>query len=629
MERSIKNYGTIREILEKEYRVDDLKPLAKMLCDVAPTKKDDLVKAVCSAISGDGLKKAFSLLHPLQQSALAEAVHVHGGNFDGSRFAAKYGSSARKTLSEQQKMRDTPWNLFIWSGALPGDLQARLAEFVPIPKDDELNVLDELPQRILIDSDDDNGKAHNTDLTEENSLPLQVRHTDRPALNNLQTILRLVDRGKIKVGPNTGHPTSAATTLISGILDGGDWYIPGEEPDDFNNYSEIGPIQAFAWPLLLQGGGLANADGSVLRLTRAGKAALNENPPDVVRSLWKKWEKTTFFDEFSRINAIRGQTAAHRHHMTSPATRRPVINDALEECPSGKWIAFDEFSRFMCSQDFRFDVARDLWRLYISEPQYGSLGYTGFGKWSIVEGRYLLAYLFEYADSLGLIDVAYLPPEGVRDDFRGNWGTDQLPWLSRYDGLQYFRINPLGAYVFGEVNAYQCVCHPRALLSGTEASRGLKVLPNFDIVAMDRPSLSRADAAYLDSVADKTSDAVWHISPATLLRAAESGVLPDDILSFLTTRSAEPVPQTVSVLLADTKSRIAKFSYLGAGHILACSDPMLVKLVASHRSLSSLCVAADDRYICMLPGKEKAFLKALTDLGYVVPHLRDMIESNR
>jgi len=53
---------------------------------------------------------------------------------------------------------------------------------------------------------------------------------------------------------------------------------------------------------------------------------------------------------------------------------------------------------------------------------------------------------------------------------------------------------------------------------------------------------------------------------------------------------------------------------------------MLVKLVASHRSLSSLCVAADDRYLCMLPGKEKAFLKALTELGYVVPHLRDMIE---
>ncbi|MEK7826177.1 MAG: hypothetical protein AAB299_00320, partial [Thermodesulfobacteriota bacterium] len=82
----MKNYATIREILEKEYRVDDLKPLAKMLCDIVPTKKDDLVSAICSAISGDGLKKAFSLLHPLQQSALAEAVHVHGGDFDGSRF---------------------------------------------------------------------------------------------------------------------------------------------------------------------------------------------------------------------------------------------------------------------------------------------------------------------------------------------------------------------------------------------------------------------------------------------------------------------------------------------------------------------------------------------------------------
>jgi hypothetical protein len=31
MEGSMKNYATIREMLEKEYRVEDLKPLAKML----------------------------------------------------------------------------------------------------------------------------------------------------------------------------------------------------------------------------------------------------------------------------------------------------------------------------------------------------------------------------------------------------------------------------------------------------------------------------------------------------------------------------------------------------------------------------------------------------------------------
>lgn len=53
---------TLRECLEREYRVEYLKPLARMLGDVAPTRKDDLVKAVCAAVSGEGLKKAFAEL---------------------------------------------------------------------------------------------------------------------------------------------------------------------------------------------------------------------------------------------------------------------------------------------------------------------------------------------------------------------------------------------------------------------------------------------------------------------------------------------------------------------------------------------------------------------------------------
>ena len=54
--------------------------------------------------------------------------------------------------------------------------------------------------------------------------------------------------------------------------------------------------------------------------------------------------------------------------------------------------------------------------------------------------------LFEYAGTLGLIDLDYIHPGGARDDYRGNWGGDFLDALSRYDGLQSIRLNPLGAY---------------------------------------------------------------------------------------------------------------------------------------------------------------------------------------
>src|SRR5665811_1996055 len=92
---------------------------------------------------------------------------------------------------------------------------------------------------------------------------------------------------------------------------------------------------------------------------------------------------------------------------------------------------------------------RSIWKLYITDPQYGSLGYAGFHNWTLLEGRYTLAVLFEYAATLGLIDIAYTDPAGAREDFRENWGTDDLDSLSRYDGLHDIRVNALGAYVLG------------------------------------------------------------------------------------------------------------------------------------------------------------------------------------
>lgn len=42
-----------------------------------------------------------------------------------------------------------------------------------------------------------------------------------------------------------------------------------------------------------------------------------------------------------------------------------------------------------------FSVSRDPWKLYIAEQQYGSLGYDAHYPWETLQGRYLLAFLFE------------------------------------------------------------------------------------------------------------------------------------------------------------------------------------------------------------------------------------------
>jgi len=90
------------------------------------------------------------------------------------------------------------------------------------------------------------------------------------------------------------------------------------------------------------------------------------------------------------------------------------------------------------------------WGLYLVEPSRGSLGRAGWKTWNVLEGRYVLCLLFEYAATLGLIDVAYTGPRGARDDYRGLWGADRYDSLSRYDGLAAVRVNELGAAILHE-----------------------------------------------------------------------------------------------------------------------------------------------------------------------------------
>ncbi|WP_274915658.1 hypothetical protein [Streptomyces sp. WZ-12] len=152
----------------------------------------------------------------------------------------------------------------------------------------------------------------------------------------------------------------------------------------------------------------------------------------------------------------------------------------------------------------------------MQEAQYGSLGYDGHHDWPVVQGRYALCVLFEYAATLGLVDVRYVAPEGARDDFRHMWGADRLEQFSRYGGLLAVRLNPLGAYAAGRVDEYRPGPAP-----AVEARSPVRILPNFDVVALD--ALTPAASLLLDAFAPRSADRVWTLSTASLLKALHTG----------------------------------------------------------------------------------------------------------
>lgn len=253
--------------------------------------------------------------------------------------------------------------------------------------------------------------------------------TQQWALESLGRVLSLVEDGRLSCSAKTHRPSLASVRTVAGVLPGGDFY-PNHD------------IAAFAWPLLLQCGGLAKVFGPKLQLTMKGRRALLAPTPQILGELWRRWITHGLIDEFSRIDHIKGQRSANV--LTAVGRRRQIVATALSLLPPDEWMDIDDLFTWMRRRKLDPSIARSvrsLFRLHIGHPEYGSLGFDGHGEWSLLQGRYTMALLFEIAAPLGIVDIRFVNPEGARTDYLRHFAETEFLFVSRYDGLQAIRVN--------------------------------------------------------------------------------------------------------------------------------------------------------------------------------------------
>jgi hypothetical protein len=299
--------------------------------------------------------------------------------------------------------------------------------------------------------------------------------------------------------------------------------------------------------------------------------------------------------------------------MSAAANRRAVVVNALAECPMGRWFAVEDFFRLLRATGRSFDVAHVVHELYIAEHYYGNLGYDDSYAWEQLQGRFILAFLFEYAATLGVVDVAFVPPQGVRDDFQSRWGADEFSCLSRYDGLLYLRVNPLGAWMLGAAEAY----HPPA----RSCVDKLRVLANLDVVATR--DLSSADRLVLERFADPTSDRVWRLSAAKGLSVIERGGTIDEAERFLLSQTTGELPGTVVQFLSDLRAKAERLKDAGVVRLIECADEIVAAELAADRRLKGKCLRAGDRFLVVCNADVNEVKKTIRKLGYVWPFTGD------
>ena len=602
------------------YTVDELKKILQILpLAAAPSRKAEIVDEIATYLLGPGLKQQWQALNQLQQAAVAEAIYRNEGYYQHEQFKAKYGSAPKwptLTSFDRYRLPAAALDLFFYPTAkytrdkmVPVDLQKQLKAFVPEPKTLDLPSTDRDPETVTVYRRHYDRKHYRSVAVAE-QVPATLCRTEQAAQQDLLAVLRLVQLGKVSVSDKTLMPSKATLQAIAPLLHGGDYYGAADEPDDGSD--PIGVIKPFAWVMLVQAGGLASLDGKKLQLTKAGQKAMGAAPSQTIKTIWKKWLKTTLLDELRRVDAIKGQTGKAKRGLTAVSGRRAQIAELLSECPVGHWVECDRLKRYAIASDRSLTVSRSPEHLYISDSHYGSLYGVEAGRWSILEDAYLRCVLFEYAATLGMLDVAYTTPyEGnCGSDLDEFWGTDDLSFLSRYDGLKMFRLTPLGALCLGLTATYT--------VAPVVADSTLRVLPNLDIVMAGAP-LNPSENLLMETFTRKTGDAVWKLDREAALKAVEAGHSLPEFQKFLTDASAGELPQIVQQFFQDCCDRAESLQDRGMARLIECADGTLAVTIAHDSRTKKYCQLAGERYLVVPVEQETRFRNGLRKLGYSLP----------
>jgi len=591
---------------------DDLRAMTRLL-PVArpyPTRKADMATAIMRHLVGERLSDVWEDLDETQRLAVAEALYDPDRRFHQDRFHAKYGKLP-KGFNDLGRHQSSPLRLFLYPvtvrggplAVVPVDLAERLRAFVPEPPEVDIASTTELPATTR--------QARRGYFRSERDRPfdlveMQQRDGEQSALREVQTLLRLVETNAVSVSAATRRPTSASVRRIASVLEGGDYYDVHEKKA--RSWDQVpGAVRAHAWPLLLQAGKLAALRGSKLALTKAGRAALAAPPADTLKNLWDRWITNAVFDEFNRIDDIKGQTRGRgKRGLTSALERRDVVAEALARCPEDRWVLFDDFSRFMRASSLTFEVTSNPWTLHLGEPRYGSLGYGGNHEWNLVQGRYVLCVLFEYAATLGLVDIAYTRPEDARLDFTRMSGADSLSYLSRYDGLRYFRLNPLGAYCLELTDSYTP--------SRPEVRAKISVYPDRRVQRVGG-TLGQDEILLLETYANRESTDVWRLDGNKILLAVEAGRDIGELREFIAVRDEQELPELVDGFLRQTERSARALAPKGQAALFECDDAETLARLTQDKTVGGLCLVAGERHVVVPEKSVAAFRKAVHRMG--------------
>jgi hypothetical protein len=570
---------------------DQLKQLATFCSDCrGMQRKDDLVRCIRQSLLTPGsLRQLWQRLDDLSKKAVAAAYH-NEGEFNESAFVAQYGKLPKRSQSPfLWQQPPILLDLFIYNGSLPTDLMPLLENLAPSPDKFQVQGVAEVPEEIK--------------WLDGQRVKLIRAETELAGRHDLIAYLRLVAGGELNAGSSSGPvPPGGLKKIVQNLLLGD--FLPHPE-----NYRAAQIIRPVGLDMFARGAGLVDVSYySGMRLTELGQQFYQTQTPELLLEAFETWSQQGYFDELTRISGLKG-LKSNQTRLTKPAGRREKIIEALSWCPAGVWIDIRDFYRAIKIWHFDFDVETTLYsNLYVGYRDYGML--YGEDYWKVIKGLYINVVLWEYLGSIGALDLLYTEPEYAAAEAYVTYLRDSDDYLSLYDGLRYFRINPLGAYLLGQAAEYI-------------PSRPLNpplfcVSADMTLTVAEPGQLTPNDEHLLALVTIPLAKGRYRLDTQQFLTTLESGSAWQDINDFLVQRHQGPLPGEVLAWLDQVQQKSQAFKRGGRAIFIKANKTDLVEMAMADPILQKFCHRIDRRTLVIPANKENAFRSRLKELEYVL-----------
>jgi hypothetical protein len=576
--------------------------------DKTAMRKDQLIRAIEQHLTLH-LSAVLAQLSPAEKNLLADSAH-QGRLLSAREFSARHGAVC------PLPPRSYGWRAgvsllapFIHHGdrydlepaGLIGSLVEPLRTLLPKPGPVTAQTVAQVPSAWPSERQVQGGDPIR---------PVHIFASERIAPVELSRVLRLIQGGKVKVTDATHRPTEATIRLINEALVVPDFSLKVPESHRRNEwerkfYTAAGPVRAHAWPVLVQQCGWAKARSGTLTLTEAGREIMQQFTPEAFRRGVTRAFGDPDFDELNRINHIRGQSGKGKRWLSDPALRKESIGEGLAAFPIGQWLSFTEAQRLVEASPLHCDVLEtDRPAIYFFEPQFGFItDNTGLGR------QYLRAFCMETLATLGVLDVAFVYPHRLWPDLRDSLGGD-LPFCSRYDGLLFVRLNPLGACALGLTEHYE--------LCQENQPKLFQVRPNLDLV-LTGDALNPADRAWLELLAVPRDATTWTLDMGRMLTHVEAGGALAELRAFLEANATDALPASVASLFDELENKLRACRGRRAAVLLEWADESLARWLATDAGFNKLCFHAGENRVVVPAEHLAAFGRAVKRFGFVLP----------